>query len=58
MGEIMTYAIVSIVVVAIAVLLAGVIAFQWTRKIRDGVGASLLTFVGTLPFLLWYLGVL
>ena len=54
----MTYAVVSIFVVVVAVLLAGVIAFQWTRKIKDGVGASLLTLIGTLPFLLWYLGVL
>lgn len=54
----MTYVIVSIVVVAIAVLLAGFIAFRWTRKIKDSIGASLLTLVGTLPFLLWYLGIL
>ena len=54
----MTYAIISVLVVAIAVLLAGIIAFQWTRKVKDGIGASLLTLIGTLPFLLWYLGVL
>ena len=54
----MTYAIVSIVVVAVAVFLAGIIAFKWTRKLKDGIVASLLTLVGTLPFLLWYLGVL
>ena len=54
----MIYTIASVVVVAFAVLLAGVIAFRWTRKIKDGFGASVLTLVGTLPFLLWYLGVL
>ena len=54
----MTYAMISVLVVAIAVLLAGAIAFQWTRNIKDGIGASLLTLIGTLPFLLWYLGVL
>ncbi len=56
----MTYSpeIVSMFVVAIAVLSAGVIAFRWTRKIKDGIATSLLTLVLTLPFLLWYLDVL
>ena len=54
----MTYAIVSTSVFVIGVLTAGIWTFRWTRNIKDGIGASLLTLACTLPFLLWYLGAL